>query len=643
MTPPLPDAETLYAGGYTLVRMRPRQLAGMVERHVRERLLGRLPVDLDARYERRVPADPAVTLDAVAENTATLRTALRPETRDRYRARADDAARGTPRFLGRSVDVLEDGRVQWHPDGAAQEPLLWSLKLWGFDPLEWLVTSDPPDAVPDRRATFDSWIDNWIDAVGIGGRRYLRREWTPWAVSLRIQRFCRYLAWRRPDSGLDALDRRLRRELYKNALFLRDNLERDVGGNHLVENGAALLVAGGCFVDGDHDWLETGVSILTEAADRQFLGDGCHFERSPMYHVLVLTRYLTACDLLERSGESVPAPVAETAAEATAFLRSIRPPDARIPLLNDAVYDVALPLVDCLRYADAVGIGRVGADGGGAATVAARAARPDESGYRWLRTDAGAMLVDGGPVGPPHLPAHAHSDTLAVLLWLDGHPVLTDTGTYAYDGGPRRQYARGVRGHNTVQVGGSEPIALGGKYLLGPRPTPTIRTVDGSVALVEGRYAARPFADPGYVHHRGVYAGDDWWLVVDSVAGEESPVVARYHLHPDVEPRGWGEGVHLAVDGDALQLTPLAGTVERTRSEYYPRFGEVVERPLVELHADGARSTRLAGLFGPDRPGAEPTLEVDTAGHAPRRLTIGDAVHRLPTAALLPTAAGWND
>jgi hypothetical protein len=653
MTPSLPEAETLYAGGYTLYRMRPRQLTGIAERTVRERLLSRLPIDLNARYERRVPTDPTVGLDPIADNTATLRTALRPDTRDRYRTLAREAASGTPWFLTRSVDALEDGSVQWHHETLEDLPYMWSLQLYAFEPLHWLVTSGGPDDESDLRTTFDTWISEWIDTVEIGEPQYLRRKWTPWAVSLRIQRFCRYLGWRRrpDDHGADALDRQLRHEIYKNASFLRNNIERDVDGNHLVENGAALVMAGVLFVDDDHDWLETGVSILRDAAERQFLADGCHFERSPMYHVLVLTRYLTACDLLDRTGRSGPAVLEGTAAAAAGYLRALRPPDDRIPLLNDAIYDVGLPLADCLRYAEAVGVdptGRHGDPRGPTADSPETAGRLGESGVRWLRTDHGAMLVDGGPVGPPHLPAHAHSDTLQVLLWAEDRPIVTDSGVFDYVPDRRRGYARGVRGHNTVQVGDAEPIPLGGKYLMGPRPEPETRTRRGRVDLFEGTYDARPFGDPGYSHHRAVYASDDWWLVVDTVdCAIDDPVRARYHLHPTVETSharsntassGGPDGLRVAADeGISLHATPLAGTLDQGCSMYYPRFWEALERTLVTLTAEPARPARLAMLFSPDRP-PEASLAVDAA-LAPVRLDLGEESHRLPASELLPQSA----
>ncbi|MFC6755692.1 heparinase II/III family protein [Halomicroarcula sp. GCM10025894] len=112
----------------------------------------------------------------------------------------------------------------------------------------------------------------------------------------------------------------------------------------------------GALFDGEGEaWLQQGVDVLREARD-QFLADGGHFERSPMYHSIALVRYLTAVDLLRRQGRSVPTELREVALEATAFLQRLRPPDDRIPLLNDAVFGEAPPLSAVCRYADAVGV-----------------------------------------------------------------------------------------------------------------------------------------------------------------------------------------------------------------------------------------------------------------------------------------------
>lgn len=639
----LPDStKTLYLGTHTLLRMHPRQIAGIGERKARELVIPRLPIDFDRRYEQRVPDSTPAQTAIIAENTATLRDSLDGETRKHHRSRANAAVSGVPTFMNRTLRISDGGTIEWYSNDFDELPLDWRLKLYGFEPLSWVVQGVTPetDTARDLQDAFDEWIADWIDSVEIGGRRYLRRAWTPWAVSLRIQHWLRYLAWceRGENDGVDAEDRsEFRTEIYKNALFLRNHIERDVGGNHLIENGAALTMAGLAFENVEHDWTETGISILEEAGERQFLEDGCHFERSPMYHVMMLTRYLTVCDLLDRSGRAVPETIRTTASDATAFLRSIRPPDGSIPLLNDAVYGETLPLDACLRYADAVGV------------ETCEHARRDNaessirtSGYHWLRTNAGAMLVDGGAVGPPHLPGHSHSDTLSVLLWIGDKPVVTDTGTFDYVSGSRRDYARGVRGHNTVQVGTSEPIAVGGQYLMGPRPIPESRIQHGEISLFEGTYEATPFDGPTYTHHRAVYAGDCWWLVRDTVTGHgDLPVRSRLHLHPEVDPSIGTNGVRLGIDTetavDTAWICPFGhARIDARQGPYFPRFGEEIERDVLELRAQerGCGSSKF-GFFFTSENISDTDIEIADNEEQHGRVTLDGIEHQLPECRLL--------
>jgi len=615
-----------YAGIYTVGQMQPRQLSGIGGRKLRELVLPRLPVSFDWWYERQIPDDPSTRLEPVRENTATLRDALGDRTREQSRARAREAADGSVTFLNRTFNVTDGNGVRWDDDRFEELPLLWALKLYAFEPLTWAVEGFASGSeVPSLRSTFDDWLRDWIESVEIGRPGYLRGTWTPWAVSLRILRWSRYLAWRQAGEPPAAF----RRALYRNALFLHNHVEWDVGGNHLIENGAALLVAGLVFEEAS--WITAGENILAETAETQFLDDGCHFERSPMYHILTLTRYLTACDLTERSGRPVPVPLRTTAEAGTAFLEYLEPPDGSMPLLNDSVHGQGLALADCLRYASALGFR--GEDSQQAAHV-----KTDprlSSGYHWLRTDAGSLLVDGGAVGPPHLPGHSHSDTLSVLLWLGEQPVVTDTGTFRYADDSHRLYARGVRGHNTVQVGDTEPIALGGKYLMGPRPDPTTRAVDGTVSLFEGRYDAAPFRGPSYSHHRAVYAGSHWWLVRDTVSGHEGERVrSRLHLHPetDASMQPGGE-IELAFgESQTAVVHPVDGTrASITAGWYFPQFGVADSRDVLECHAErsGADPVTLGYLITDEDPDSV-AVETGAASRGLEKLRLNGHECRLP-------------
>ena len=58
---------------------------------------------------------------------------------------------------------------------------------------------------------------------------------------------------------------------------------------HLLANAKAL-VFGGLLFEGKNaeNWVKTGLSILTKELSEQFNSDGMHFEKSFMYHALLL-------------------------------------------------------------------------------------------------------------------------------------------------------------------------------------------------------------------------------------------------------------------------------------------------------------------------------------------------------------------
>lgn len=554
----------------TAKQMQTQQLLGVLERNIRHLVLPRLPVDFDAKYENHIPEDLPATPAPIRQNTTCLRNSLTDSRRAVYRQQLDEIRRGKLTFLHTTLDIVTDSGPAWFHPELSEIPALWALKFHGFEFLNRAILSaDNPSKIQDVHTEFTRWIRHWAgsDETAIGREQYLRRAWTPHSVSLRVLNLSRYYGWCVQWESDTEFLRLLRRLIFKNARFLANHVEYDVGGNHLIENAVALVTAGVFFQNSETPWLSTGIDILEETSD-QFLEDGGHFEHSPMYHIITLTRYLTVLSLLDESGHPWPEMLVQTARRATQFLHSIRPPDGRIPLLNDAVYGEALELETCLEYARNVDISL--SQSTERETMAA-------SGYFWIGDGEDRMLVDGGRFGPPHLPAHSHNDLFSILLWVGGRQLVTDTGTYHYAPSARRQYSRSVRGHNTVQVGDSEPITLGGQYLAGKRVRPEVDyTHTEDYTLFDGSYRRKQ--RPQYRHRRRIFGVNDGWLVQDTVTQpSQRPAYQRLNLHPDV---GLGDhpnddlGLSLQVDGEpaayVLVEDPVSVTEETT--PYFPEF-----------------------------------------------------------------------
>lgn len=579
----LPNTHTtrlLDAGFYTLLGLQSEQRQGTARRLVRDHIMARARISEDHQEVPGAVATSPLSVSAIGANTDRLAGALSSDERDRARTRAQRASRGEFEFLNkrRWIPIQGAGRAE-----VADVDTLWQLKLDGFEPLAWLVLSCTPERCARMIRGYGRWLFAWIRTTSPNSPGSLRGAWTPWAVSRRVMNWCRFAAWLGPDWGSHIGPLAMgtfRRELYRNASFLADHLEYDVGGNHLIENGAALLIAGIAF---DHEgWISQGRDLLEETARRQFLDDGCHFERSPMYHLIVTTRLLTAIDLLETSNRDVPETMRETATKAVTFLAVLETPDEDFPLVNDAVGGQSLSIATCRRYARTIGITP------GTRTTRRAGDERQTSGYRWLENEVGSMFVDGGAIGPRHLPGHGHVDTLSIQLWTDGVHVLTDTGTPPYTAGDDRIYARGIRAHNSVQVGDSDPVTVGGKYLLGPRCEPAARYTQGHITRWEGCYRAVPLGNPTYIHHRVVYAGPTWWLLRDRVrARRPRPLTLRFHTHPAMEVRETDSGMAVVERDDPdtrrCQILPAQDASSQLRTTpYFPEFGASRERDTVE-------------------------------------------------------------
>ena len=174
---------------------------------------------------------------------------------------------GTFVFLNRSHDC------GFPPDWTGGElPKLWRYNLHYHEFL-WLLSFD--DAV----RVIDHWIANYPPAQGAIG-------WEPYPTSLRLMNWC-MLLWSRHAQAISnhpAVEQ-IWSSVYRQAEWLRRHLETHLLGNHLLENAAALAMAGSCFYgDAAARWLRIGIELLREQLAEQVLPDGGHFERSPMYH-----------------------------------------------------------------------------------------------------------------------------------------------------------------------------------------------------------------------------------------------------------------------------------------------------------------------------------------------------------------------
>ena len=138
-------------------------------------------------------------------------------------------------------------------------------------------------------------------------------------------------------------------------------MEHHLLGNHLFANAKALVFAGSFFEGEEADgWRERGRRILSRELSRQILPDGGHFERSPMYHAILLEDVLDLVNLAGAYPETVElGPLSfywDSARDMGGWLQGMCHPDGVIGFFNDAAVGTAPTVAQLTDYAWRLGL-----------------------------------------------------------------------------------------------------------------------------------------------------------------------------------------------------------------------------------------------------------------------------------------------
>ena len=348
------------------------------------------------------------------------------------------------RFLNQSRKCLFPG--DWNNP---EWDKLWLYNLHYFDDLQ-------AAGAFGKQARHNRLINEWITGNPPGQGN----GWEPYPTSLRIVNWIKWiLAGNTPSSNM-------LESLALQAGYLRKRLEIHLLGNHLFANAKALVFAGLFFRGPEADgWLQKGLKILYREVPEQILPDGGHFERSPMYHAIILEDLLDLVNVMRAHGHLVPREWQEKACDMTSWLMAMTHPDGGIVLFNDAAFGIAGLTKDLVAYA-----GRLGVEMG--RQTKSQFKHFSDSGYiRWEK-GPGLAFLDVAPIGPDYLPGHAHADTLSFEFSLFGERVIVDTGTSCYGISSERIRQRGTDAHNTVTINGENSSEVWSGFRVAGRAMP---------------------------------------------------------------------------------------------------------------------------------------------------------------------------
>ena len=587
----------------------PAQLAHRVWFEARVRLYRRLPRSLLERWFF-TGATPIVAQH--------VRTASLPLRHLGATNELSEPTEFTFKFIGETRTLPRP--IQWNSSSYAR---LWQFNLHYFNHCRQALEHalEYPETATQAWLELRTLMLDWIEANPIASFD----GWHPYTSSLRITNWCHCFTgfWKQleVDSARDCL----LSSLWHQLVFLNRHLEFQAGGNHLAENLRAMIV-GGSFFEGTQaaSMRDRALGLLIAELNVQILPDGGHYERSPMYHLIMLELVADAAVTLEAAGCEVPSLLKETLRRMSLFADQIAHPDGEIPLFNDAAFGIAQPQGALLAFVGAYlehefqtatlsgAVERWKLERLGRTPVKQpRMQQPQrfertsvsampESGYFVLQAASVRAIVDCGIPCPPELPPHAHADMLSFELSFGQERIVTDTGTSQYAAGAARAFERGTRAHSTVLIGHEDQSEIWGAFRVGRRAKPLSPRVwltqddHPEWAWFSGGHDGYSRAPINATHWRTLGVCELGVLVLDTVTLESAnSLVSRLHLAPDwicATSESVGRFVHRTAASSAqknLEIHPVLlpdRAEQRLLTGYYaPLFGERQNRLVWEL------------------------------------------------------------
>jgi hypothetical protein len=485
------------------------------------------------------------------------------------------------------------GGVDWSFAGHGK---LWSYNLNYFDFLN------------QEEMTGEAGLD--LIRSFIAGMEENRVGMEPYPISLRGMNWIKFLyRWGIHDAVVDEY-------LYRQYRHLLRNIEYHLLGNHLLENGFSLLF-GACYF-GDEKYYRKAEKILRQELKEQILPDGGHFERSPMYHQIILGRILDCINLLScHAGENRhPEVIEETgfrvalrlhgmtkkvitkksqmlddpesistskllflleekAARMLGWLEQMTFRNGEIPLMNDAAFSITPATAVLQVYASCLG-------------VSARLVPLKESGYRKIGNEVYEVILDVGAIGPDYIPGHAHADTLSFELYVGGMPVIVDSGTSTYEDCPLRHYQRSTQAHNTVEIDGQDSSEVWGSFRVARRArVKVLKESKDSIAASHDGYRRLPCKP---VHKRECCFSERSVQIRDNISGGFQKAIGRFHFHPDVQlipsSGDTNSGKIILKNGSQIKWQIEKGHGRLADSTYYPEFNISQTNQCLEVQFD---------------------------------------------------------
>ena len=456
--------------------------------------------------------------------------------------------------------------VSWHGESCDK---LWQYNLHYFDDLNAIDARSRKD---DHYSLLEDWVNKNKSDSSIG--------WDPYPTSLRI---VNWIKWSFSGNNLSKL---LIQSLADQANWLTRRMEFHLLGNHLFVNAKALIFAGLFFESKESaHWLNYGSRILDQELKEQILDDGGHFERSPMYHALILEDILDILNLfrcyrasLSKNEILLEKNLKLVVPKMLDWLKATSHPDGDISFFNDATFNIASKPKEIFKYAETLGF----------QNEDIKSIWLKESGYLSLLNKNVFFICDFAPIGPEYIPGHAHADTLSFELSLFNQRFIVNSGISTYENNKERHRQRGTESHNTVILDSKNSSDVWHSFRVARRAYPNVKNIifDRDSVTAECSHNGYSHLKDGPIHSRFFQLSDNKLILRDEISKSDFTAEARIHFHPNVEIKFFNKnkGCFSLPDGKDIYCTIKDGEGRVEDSTWHPEFNKSIDNKCLVIN-----------------------------------------------------------
>jgi len=308
--------------------------------------------------------------------------------------------------------------------------------------------------------------------------------------------------------------------LYGQYYILLNNIEYHLLGNHLLENGFSLIF--GAYYFRDEVLYNKAKEILIDELNEQILDDGGHFERSPMYHQIILFRLLDIINLVKNNSEykddsKLLEFLEDRASIMLGWIEQMTFKNGSIPLFYDSSNKVAPTTAQLFEYAKRL-------------NISTKKLPLNSSGYRKFIGNRYEIAISIGDIKASYIAGHAHSDIFTFEIYLDNKPFIVDRGISTYEANRQRDIERSSFSHNVVEVNGENQNEVWGGFRVANRAKVTSFSENGNV--IEATHNG--YKKFGVLHTRKWIVEKDK-IVIEDFLNKRTNAIARLHFHPNIQ------------------------------------------------------------------------------------------------------------